>query len=312
MQRTTVGLLVLLAFGMFVGPRATEAQPTGKVYRKGVIMDRKPVSDPALAAQGTFQGTIDRNANFRQQALDHNLGRNILVTKLLGYLALLRQSGASLPGVIACVAAVRQNFSSSQSMTQMGLPTGPTQAAHFLPGQILCGGQELWRFATNLTTRNHIEFLFAAVEHLPVPFNQADTAAEAKGQSGGLCSALVHACTTLIRRQGMFRVPPGKLPLDLVQAAYVDWHQDAMTALRNAVANKGAKPRLPPLVGDRFEGYTPASISARATASTTLWNRDDALRILQYYLEDQQQRTWQWVMGSCQGALREVEWNFKG
>jgi hypothetical protein len=277
------------------------------------MMDRKPVSNPALAALGTFQGTIDRNAHFRQQALDHNLGRNIRVIKLLGYLALLRQSGASLTGRMECVAAVRQNFSSSQSMTHLGLPTGSTQAAHFLPGQMRIGGKEIWRCATNRATRDHIEFLFAEVEHLPLPFNQADTAAEAKGQSGGLCSALVQACTTLVRRKVIVPpVLPGKLPRDLVQAAYVDWHRNAMTALRNAIANKDAKPGLPPLAGDRFEGYTPESISARSTASPTLWNRDDALRILQYYVEDQQQRTWQWIMGSCQWALREVEWNFRG
>src|SRR5262245_9367828 len=37
MLRLTVGCLILLAFGMVVGPRATEAQPTGKVYRIGSL-----------------------------------------------------------------------------------------------------------------------------------------------------------------------------------------------------------------------------------------------------------------------------------
>jgi putative ABC transport system substrate-binding protein len=36
MPRTTVGLLVLLAFGLFVVPRAANAQPS-KVYRIGVL-----------------------------------------------------------------------------------------------------------------------------------------------------------------------------------------------------------------------------------------------------------------------------------
>jgi len=37
MLRLTVGCLILLACGMVVGPRATEAQPTGKVYRIGSL-----------------------------------------------------------------------------------------------------------------------------------------------------------------------------------------------------------------------------------------------------------------------------------
>ncbi len=60
-------------------------------------MERKPVSDAKLADLGEFQGIIDRNSNFGQQAVNHNLGRNIRVIKLLGYLGLLRRSGTSLP-----------------------------------------------------------------------------------------------------------------------------------------------------------------------------------------------------------------------
>src|SRR5579864_4444591 len=191
-------------------------------------MARKPVSDADLASLGAFQGTIDRNSNFRQQAFDHNLGRNTRVAKLLGYMALLRQAGVALAGNVECVAAVRQNFSSSQTMTHLDLPTGPMQAAHFLPGQLRIGGREIWQFAGNLATRGHIEFLFAEVEHLPLAFNQADTAAEAKGQAGGLCAALAHACTTLILRQPAGKTAAGKIPLDLLQAAYDTWQRDAL------------------------------------------------------------------------------------
>jgi hypothetical protein len=88
--------------------------------------------------------------------------------KLLAYLALIGQRGASLNGIIDCVAATRQNFSSSKSMTHMGLLTGPMQAAHFLPGEIRIGGRAIWEFATSPRTRANIEFLFTEVEHLPV------------------------------------------------------------------------------------------------------------------------------------------------
>ena len=360
-------------------------------------MERKPVSNPDLAALGEFQGTIERNSNFRKQAFDHNLGRNVRVAKLLAYLAMIRQTGVSLTGSVECTAAVKQNFSSSKAMTHMGMPTGPTQAAHFLPGQVRIGGKEIWQFATNPATRGHIEFLFAEVEHLPVVFNQADTAAEGKGRTDGLCSALVSACTTLIRqttasrrktraqpagrsngafwqhprstagmafnwssvglphpdspagmifdwasiglphpdsplgqrlnynslrpkaikkstRSGGLGLPPfaKKIPADAVQTAFDTWHREAMAAFRNALATKSAKPGIPPLVGDRFEGYTMESISARSTASSTLWNRDDSLRIIAYYLEDQEHRTGSWVTANCKWALREVESNYKG
>jgi len=270
-------------------------------------MNRNPVSDPHLAALGRFQGSIERNSNFRQQALDHNLSRNVKVAKLLGYLALMRQAATLPAGIVECVAAIRQNFSSSRSMTNMGQPTGAMQAAHFLPGQIRIAGKEIAQFSTNLQTRGHIQFLFAEVEHLPVVFNQADSAAE----SNGLCSALSKACTILIHSQTKSRQSPGRFPLDLVQSAYDEWHRGAGASLRKAIVSKGEKPGVPSLVGDRFEGYTLESLRERSEAGNKLWNRDNSLRILEYYLEDQQQRSWNWVVASCQWAVREVESNFK-
>jgi hypothetical protein len=279
---------------------------------RAIDMNRKPVSDPDLAAQGKFQGDIDRNSNFHQQALNHNLGRNVRVAQVLGCLALLRQGGTSLTGTVECSAAMLQNFSSSSSMTHMGQPAGQNQAAHFLPGRIRIGGQEIWEFARNPATRGPIEFLFAAVEHLPLAFNQADSVAEAKGKPDGLCASFANACATLIRRQVWAKMSAGGLNMELLQAGYDEWHRGAVAALRTAIANKGAKPGIPPLVGDRFQGYTAESISLRSTAPASQWNRDESLRVLQYYAEDQQQRTWQWVVGRCQWALRDVESGFKG
>ncbi len=267
-------------------------------------MDRKPVSNAALAALGAFQGTIERPSNFRRQALEHNLGRNVRVVKLLRYIDMMRRRGVTLAGPIECVAAIRQNFSSSQNMTLLGMPAGSHQAAHFLPGQLRIGGRNIWQFATSAATRGQIEFLFAEVEHLPVAFNQADTAAEAKGQSGGLCGALADACTTLLRGN------PAPGAGNALQTGYEEWQRRALTALENAAGNKTAKPGIPALQGNPLDGYTPESIAARSRPSESQWNRDESLRILGYYLEDQEHRTWQWVMGSCQGALREVESNF--
>jgi len=273
-------------------------------------MERKPVSNPELAALGSFQGSIERNANFRQQACDHNLGRNVRVVKLLAYIELLRQTGISLAGNIDCFAAIRQNFSSSQSMTQMGLPAGPMQAAHFLPGQIYISGRPIWLYAKDAKTRGQIEFLFAEVEHLPIVFNQADTAAEAKGQTGGLCSGLVKGCRTMIIQSGKNRTS-GHVAMEALESAYRDWSTDSLAAFSNALGSKSNKPTVPPLVGDRFEGYTAESISARSTAGSSLWNRSITINVLAYYLEDQEQRRgWSWVVSSCQSVLRDVEAGF--
>lgn len=275
-------------------------------------MNRRPVSDRDLAALGEFQGTIDRNSNFRQQAFDHNLGRNVRVAKLLAYVSMLRQKGVPMAGTVECTAATLQNFSSSKSMTHMGLPTVANQAAHFLPGQILVAGKQIWLFATSPVTRGHMEFLFAEVEHLPVAFNQADSAAEAKGEAYGLCAALAGACSSLLRHPTSRPAIAGKIPLDLVQFAYDQWHRDSLSGLRQAIARKGDKPGIPPLVGDPFEGYTPESIAARLTSNAALSNRDDALRILGYYLEDQPRRSWNIMSATCKWAIQEVESNFKG
>ena len=52
---------------------------------------RKGVSHPNLATLGKFQGTIDQTSNFRAQALNHNLGRNVRVLKVLLYLCRMVQ-----------------------------------------------------------------------------------------------------------------------------------------------------------------------------------------------------------------------------
>jgi hypothetical protein len=277
-------------------------------------MARSPVADEELARLGKFHGTIERNANIRQQAFNHNLGRNLRVLKVLAYLDLLRQAGAPLSGVINCAAAIRQNFSSSQTGTQMGLLTGPMQAAHFLPGQINVDGQPLWFCAKEKATRGQIEFLFAEVEHLPAVFNQADSAAEMKGNEGGLCAALTTACQTMVQVQvasAVKAITPSRLATELLEKAYGDWHRKAITALQIALAGKRSGESLPPLGGNRFEGYTPESIAARSAAESSVWNREFSADVLKYYLADQQQRGWAWVVSGCQSALREVESGFK-
>ena len=275
-------------------------------------MNRKPPSDPVFAAEGRFQGLIERNSNPRQQAFDHNTSRNIRVLQVLAYLAFLRQSGVSFPGAVECVGDPPQNFSSSQTMTHFGMPVEPHAAAHILPGKIQIGGRNVWLFAKNPATRGPFEFLFSGVEHLPVPFNHADSAAENKGSSDGLCAAFEQACAAVVRNPIPANTRGNRLNMDLLKLGYDVWERSAPLAIKRAIASKGAKPGIPALSGNRFDGYTLDSLSARSSASNTQRNRDSALDCLQYYWEDQQLRTWQWVIAKCHGRLAEVESNFKG
>src|SRR5690606_721479 len=76
----------------------------------------------------------------------------------------------------------------------------------FLPGQIRIGGQNLWELASDYATRSRLEFLFAEVEHLPLAFNQADSAAENKGQKIGLAAAFAAACAVLTSQSRLPRI----------------------------------------------------------------------------------------------------------
>jgi len=336
------------------------------------MANRKGVSDADLAALGKFQGSIDRISNFRDQALNHNLGRNVRVLKVLLYLMKMVQDGSRLQGAVECVAAERQNFSSSKTRTQAGLPAPASQAAHFLPGQLQVGGQNVWLFASPYSTRTGLEFLFAEVEHLPTAFNQADSVAENKGEKCGLAAAFASACAALIKQAEFqhtgqrFTIaspvgnlphpyspaaryfdwsaystphphsPAGKqvnwasagvphpnapvtqfhhsiepaahdnLPMGHVHAAFEIWHRGAIPALQEAARGKRNKPGLPPLEGNRFDGYTAESIEVRSTAGDSAWNQDDAIRILEYYLQDQQERTADWARTATSRLLSEL------
>lgn len=245
-------------------------------------MNRSKVSDEQLSDLGDFQGLIERATNPLAAAQNHNLGRNVRVLKLLAFLHRLKSEGVKLNGAIDCTKAIKQNFSSPK----------PMEAAHFLPGQLTIAGREVWLFAQKRRVAAEIEFLFAEVEHLPAPFNHADSEAEAKGQGYGLCAALSSAVTILLRY-------PFVGPGDPLKPAYEEWHRRALSALQRAQQNKGAKPGVPSFAG------TPVS------ATSTEWNRSDATRILGYYLADQQNRTWDWVATKCGIRRQEVDQAFE-
>lgn len=104
---------------------------------------------------------------------------------------------------------------------------------------------------------------------------------------------------------------PSRLPMELLEKAYHDWHRHAISALQNAMAVKKSGETLPPLIGDPFEGYTPESIAARSTANPSVWNRELSGDVVKYYLEDQKRRSWVWARTGCRSALTEVASGFR-
>lgn len=273
-------------------------------------MNRTKASDPDFRSQGDFQALIDRNANFRQQAYNHNLGRNVRVAQVLTFIVLLRQSGAPVSGTVQCTGAVRQNFSSPADLEHMGLAAPWSQAAHFLPGQVCIGGHHLWQLFSRHTCPA-VEFLFAEVEHLPVAFNQADSAAENKGRNDGLCDALARACTAIIQARIQTKPQPTVVDMTLLQTAFGEWQHRAVAAFDRALSAKHEKSGLPELMGNRFDGYTIESIEARSTASAAQFNRDEAISILNYYAQDQARYNQSWLAGDCLPRIREAEARFR-
>jgi hypothetical protein len=177
------------------------------------------------------------------------------------------------------------------------------QAAHFLPGQLRIGGKPIWRFASKPAILSQIEFLFGEVEHLPAPFNHADTEAEASGHPGGLCAAFSAAATQLLRKPLPER--------DWLRPAFEEWHRLALVALRNAQQSKASKPGLPPLEMTGYNEFTAESLQAVGNAGDTAWNRDEAARVLGYYLAHQQGCGWNQMASICAVSLADIERTFK-
>src|SRR5690606_36760715 len=109
--------------------------------------------------------------------------------------------------------------------------------------------------------REQLEFLFAEVEHLPAPFNQADTAAENRGEGRGLCAALEAAGRTMITHSTPSGAS-GRIPMQALEAAWLQWNGNAIAALNDAIATKSEMPGIPSLVVTGFHEYTGESIGA--------------------------------------------------
>lgn len=252
-------------------------------------MQRVPPTHPQDRALADFLGSVDRFDNFLGQVKSHNLGRNLRVLKLLAILARMKRAGLKLDGHVDCVAAHFQNFKSSR----------PNEAAHFLPGQLTIGAKPVSKLAATPAVVRALEFLFAEVEDLPAPINHADSEAESKGKTHGLCAALVAAVNVILR-------DPANL-----KAAYEEWNRKAIAAFEHGMLNKGAKEGIPVLTFDLDGNIDPEVLAQRSNPNMTQWNRTEATRVLHYYLEDQRMRGLNVGLGKIPSVTQEVDLLFR-
>jgi hypothetical protein len=217
---------------------------------------------------------VERFASYSMQALSHSMGRDDRVAQLLCYLSLLRGSGrVDANPAVDVVAAKWQNYSS-----QAG-----NQAAHFMPGQLLVDNEKASLLTQDPQTRTRISCLFADVEDLPADFNKADTQAEAKGRSGGLCAALIETARVVIRDTS----PGVNIDRTTVRDTYhMVWVKMARTAFENAMKSKVDKYKQPDLVFGQAGGVeygTILNLPDRENASQYQHSIDHQQDILRHY-----------------------------
>ena len=177
--------------------------------------------------------TVERFQNYAQQALNHGMGRNARVVKVLCYTSLLRSAGNIPMGSSVNVSAAEfQNYKS----------TGGNQAAHYLPGQLKINGKNLSEWSSSQQGKTQISTMFADVEDLPADFNKADTQAEASGQNAGLCAAFAAAVSHVVQcSQGV-----AAINRRVVAHAYdAIWINQARNACNLALSKKAEKYQRP-------------------------------------------------------------------
>jgi hypothetical protein len=96
-----------------------------------------------------------------------------------------------------------------------------------------------------------------------------------------------------------------------IQVAWDYWNQNAMIGLRTAIAANDKKGALPLLQKGADGNILPESIDARPNAGKEAWNLEDSKWILGYYIEDQEQRGWDWAKIGCRSAITDVQSAFR-
>jgi hypothetical protein len=227
---------------------------------------RPPGEGPAQARFNQLE--VQRLATDVSKALAHSHSRNSHVVQAVTFFSLIRSAAPSVAvAQVLIEAAQRQMFKSSDGF----------QAAHYLPGQIRVGPHLPWLLIPNPNARQHLEYLFADVEHLPAAFNKADSAAEAKG----LCETFRQMSEVVLHDPQP--LGSGQAHKLLVRRIYDDiWIPGSLQAYGNAISQKESVAEVPDLEVDEQGNYNIENLNARGTAD---WSRDEEVAILHRYRE---------------------------
>lgn len=228
---------------------------------------------------------VERFETYIQQAIDHTMGRNSRIVKILCYVSLMRCAGkVAANASVNVVAAKWQNYSSQKG----------NEAAHYLPGQLMINQKQVSQFISDKETCKKINCLFGDVEDLLADFNKADTQAEAKGQSSGLCAAFKDAVQyVMINHTSSPNVnnpsAPNKIDRQIVRHAYQNvWVPKARIAINNALqqkAGKFTKPEITYGTSGGIEYGMITNLSARENLSEYQQGIDHQQEILRHYLK---------------------------
>jgi hypothetical protein len=180
-------------------------------------------------------------------AMGHAIARNSNVAKVLCYLSVMRGASCIEDRSKAVVAhkgvSVPQDFQA----------TGGNEAAHILPGclsiQNKTTGRKpkgVWEFAPNDNLRSQILSLFEATHDLPVSFNKADSAAEARRQSGtpGLKQIFREISQDILDQRTLSLKSGERIAVvdrPAVLASWRKWAQGSLAAFELAASKKGKK-----------------------------------------------------------------------
>lgn len=157
-------------------------------------------------------------------AITHETNRQSTVKSILVHTFFLAKFGY-LQGTLTAKAASAQYL----------MATGPNNAAHCTPAQILCGGRTLQSLITNSDSLDlEIENLFGTTDIIPRKFNLADSRAE----ENGLCDALAAACNAIANTGRTMRFGQVEQIHPKLEEAYRIYKNQGQMAIRNAIARQ--------------------------------------------------------------------------
>jgi hypothetical protein len=233
-------------------------------------MSREVPKGDGPAAARFNQLEVIRFSSEVKSALGHSASRNEKVAQVLCFFSLIRSTTPTLDASRVLIEKAQYNMFSS--------PDG-YQAAHYLPCQLriverAAEARLPWDYVPKPTARQALQNLFAEVEHLPVAFNKADSAAEEKGLKEAF-----RTVGEIVLRDPMI-LKRGSANKMLIRRSYDIWKAGANNSYNAAIVQKMSVSEVPSLEFDEQGNIT--NLLERSSAN---WNREHEIGILQRYSE---------------------------